>query len=196
MKADWSNKISSSRVRTAIIFVGLLSVMLPTSFIPRDDFDSAIMLSASVQPIEDPAESVVQIVKDSTTSYSIVNNETEFIGAFDTTYSISGNIESLNGSHDAIISVIQDDFNSSPTIGYIKAGNSSASSSAESPTSNNLTLPNPFVDSTTINNTISQKVSDAIESLDGHDQPIVDIKCDFDMNIEGWKCENQEMNSR
>jgi hypothetical protein len=196
MTVEWKNNILSSKIRAEIVFVGLLSVMLVTSFISIDDFDNTIMVSGSVQPTEEPGENVVQIVKDSMTSYSIVNNKTEFIGAFDTTYSISGSIESLIGSHDAIISVVQDDFISSPTIGYIKAGNSSTSSSAESPFSNNLTLPNPFVDSATINGTISQKVSTAIESLHGQDQPMVDIKCDFDMNIEDWKCINQGLNSR
>jgi hypothetical protein len=166
------------------------------SFISIDDFDDTVMLSGSVQPTEEPGDNVVQIVKDSMTSYSIVNNETEFIGAFNTTYSISGSIESLIGSHDAIISVVQDDFISSPTIGYIKAGNISTSSSAESPSSNNLRLPNPFVDSATINRTVSQKVSTALESLYGQDQPVVNIKCDFDMNIEVWNCINQGLNSR
>jgi hypothetical protein len=166
------------------------------SFISIDDLDNTIMVSGSLQPTEEHGENVVQVVKDSMTSYSIVNNETEFIGAFDTTYSISGSIESLIGSHDVIISVVQDDFINSPTIGYIKAGNISSSSAAESPSSNNLRLPNPFVDSATINRTISQKVSTAIESLHDQDQPVVDIRCNFDMNFEDWKCINQGLNSR
>jgi hypothetical protein len=196
MRVKWRNNILSSKIS---VFVGLLSVMLLTSFISFisiDDFDDTVMLSGSVQPTEEPGDNVVQIVKDSMTSYSIVNNETEFIGAFNTTYSISGSIESLIGSHDAIISVVQDDFISSPTIGYIKAGNISTSSSAESPSSNNLRLPNPFVDSATINRTVSQKVSTALESLYGQDQPVVNIKCDFNMNIEDWNCINQGLNSR
>jgi hypothetical protein len=196
MRVKWRNNILSSKIS---VFVGLLSVMLLTSFIPFisiDDFDDAVMVSGSLQPTGEPGDNIVQIVKDPMTSYSIVNNETEFIGAFDTTYSISGSIESLIGSHDAIISVVQDDFINSPTIGYIKAGNISTSSSTESPSSNKLRLPNPFVDSATINRTISQKVSTAIESLYDQDQPVVDIKCDFDMNIEDWKCINQGLNSR
>jgi hypothetical protein len=188
-----NNILMSSKIRAGIVFAGLLSVMLLTSFISfisMDDFDNTIMVSGSLQPTEEPGENVVQVGKDSMTSYSIVNNETEFIGAFDTTYSISGSIESLIGARDAIISVVQDDFINSPTIGYIKAGNISTSSSTESPSSNNLRLPNPFVDSATINRTISQTVSTAIDSLHGQDQPVVDIKCDFDMNIEDWKCIN------
>src|SRR5262245_26145886 len=126
MRVEWKNNILSSKMRAGIVFVGLLSVMLLTwyiSFISIYYFDNTIMVSGLLQPTEEPGENVVQVVKDSMTSYSIVNNETEFIGAFDTTYSISGSIESLIGSHDAIISVIQDDFINSPTIGYIKAGN-------------------------------------------------------------------------
>jgi hypothetical protein len=200
MRVERKNNILSSKIRAGIVFVELLSAMLLTSFISFisiDDFDNTIMVSGSLQPTEElPGENVVQVVKDSMTSYSIVNNETEFISAFDTTYSISGSIESLIGSHDAIISVVQDDFINSPTIGYIKAGNISTSSSTEPPSSNNLKLPNPFVDSATINRTISQKVSTAIESLHGQDQPVVVIKCDFDMNIEDWKCINQGLNSR
>lgn len=199
MRVERKNNILSSKIRAGIVFVGLLSIMLLTSFISFisiDDFDNTIMVSGSLQPTEEPGENVVQVVKDSTTSYSIVNNETEFISAFDIAYSISGSIESLIGSHDAIISVVQDDFINSPTIGYIKAGNISTSSSTESPSSNNLRLSNPFVDSATINRTISQKVSTAIESLHGQDQQVVDIKCDFDMNIEDWKCINQSLNSR
>jgi hypothetical protein len=199
MRVEWKNNILSSKIRAGIVFVGLLSAMLLTSFISLisiDDLDNTIMVSGSLQPTEEPGENAVQVVKDSMTSYSIVNNETEFISAFDTTYSISGSIESLIGSHDAIISVVQDDFINSPTTGYIKAGNISTSSSAESPSSNNPRLPNPFVDSATINRTISQKVSNAIESLHGQDQPVVDIKCDFGMNIEDWKCINQGLNSR
>ena len=48
------------------------------------------MASGSIQSTEEPEENVVQIIKDSMASYSIVNNETEFVGAFDATYSISG----------------------------------------------------------------------------------------------------------
>jgi hypothetical protein len=195
MKVKWPSNKSSSKLKTAIIIVGLLFVMLPVPFISIDDFDNAINVSGSVVPTEEPRENVVQIVKDSETGYSIIDNDTEYMDSFDTTYYILGNIKSLIGSHDAIIPVVLDDFNRSPTIGYIKAGNSSTSSSAESLTSNNLTLPNPFVDAATVNKTISQKISNAIESSSGHDQPVIDIKCDFNMNIEDWKCLNQGLNS-
>jgi hypothetical protein len=95
---------------------------------------------------------------------------------------------SLMNSHDAIISMVQNDFNRSPTIGYINVGNSSDSSADGTPSSSSLTLPNPFADSALINQTISQTISTAIESVEGLDVPMIDVKCDFDANIEDWKC--------
>jgi hypothetical protein len=170
-----SNKLTS-KLKIAIVIVGLLFVMLPVPFISIDQFDNAINVSGSVVPTEEPRENVVQIVKDSETGYSIVDNETEYKDSFDTTNSILGNIKSLIGSHDAVIPVVLDNFNRSTTIGYIKAGNSSTLSSAESLTSNNLTLPNPFIDAATIDKTISQKISNSIESSSGHDKPVIVIK--------------------
>ena len=188
------NKMSSPKIKSAIILVGILPFVLPTSFFSLKDFISMNMASGSVQSTDKLEENVVKVVKDSMTSYNIINNETEFIGAFDTTYTISGNSDLLMSSHDIVISVIQEDFNRSPTIGYIKAGNTSTSSTADSQPSNSLTLPNPFADSAAINHTISQKIANAIESVGGLDVPTVDIICDFDMNITDWKCVNQGLN--
>lgn len=124
------------------------------------------------------------------TSYYIVNNETEFIGTFDTFYSISGNSTSLTNSRDTIISVIQEDFNRSPTMGYFTVGNISTTSTADALASNRLSIPNPFADPAAINQTINQKVSNAIETLDRRGVPTIEIKCDFDMNIADWNCVN------
>jgi hypothetical protein len=190
MKVDWPNRKLNLQLTVATFFVGLLSAMLVTSVFTIDGFTITIMASGSNLTAEEPKEDVVHVVRDSMASYSLVNNETEFIGTFDTTYSISGNGESLMNSHDAIISMVQNDFTRSPTIGYIKVGNYSASSADESSASSNLTLPNPFADSALINQTISQTISKAIESVEGLDVRIIDIKCDFDANIEDWKCMN------
>ena len=190
MKADWPSKMANLQIPVATVFVGVLLAILVTSFFSLNEFTSTMMASGSIQFTEEQEENVVHIIRDSMASYSLVNNETEFVGAFDATYSISGNSESLMSSHDVIISMIQNDFNRSPTVGYIKTGNSSASSATESPASSNLALPNPFADSALINQTISQKISKAIESVEGLDVPLINIKCDFDANIEDWKCMN------
>jgi len=190
MNVDLPIKTSNLQIAVATVFVGVLSAMLVTSFFSLNGFTITIMASGSIQSTEELEENDVHIVRDSMTSYSLVNNETEFVGAFDTSYSILGNSESLMSSQDAIISIIQNDFNRSPTIGYIKIGNSSALLDTESPAPSNLTLANPFADSALINQTISQKISRAFKSVEGFDAPMIDIKCDFDANIEDWKCMN------
>jgi hypothetical protein len=188
MKVDCPNKRLNLQLAVATFYVGLLSAMLVISVFSIDGFASTLLASGSNLTAEEPEEDVVHIVRDSMASYNLVNNETEFIGAFDTTYSISGDSMSLVNSHDYIISMVQNDFNRSPTIGYIKVVNSSDSSAGRIPSSSSLTLPNPFADSALVNQTISQTISTAIESVEGLDVPMIEIKCDFDANIEDWKC--------
>jgi hypothetical protein len=181
-------------LKAIVVFVVILSFMVPSSFLSLKDPAGMYIASGSGQTTDGADANVVQIVKDSMTTYTIVNNETEFLAAFDTTYTISGNSESLKGSENAIISGVRDDLNKSPTIGYVRAGNISTSSSTDSQAPDDLTLPNPFVDSATVNQSISREVSNAIESVEGLNVPIIDIKCDFDMNIEDWQCANQGLN--
>jgi hypothetical protein len=188
MKVDWPHEMLNLQLTIAIFFVGLLSAMLVISVFSIDEVTSTIMTSGSNLTAEEPEEDIVHIIRNSMASYNLVNNETEFVGDFDTTYSISGNSMSLMNYHDAIISMVQNDFNRSPTIGYIKVGNFSDSSADGTPSSSSLTLPNPFADSALINQTISQTISTAIESVEGLDVHMIDIKCDFDANIENWKC--------
>lgn len=194
MTFDLPKEMLNPHLKAIIVFVVILSLMLPSSFLSLNDPAGMYIASGSAQTTDEAEANVVQIVKDSMTTYNIVNNETEFLGAFDNTYTISGNSESLKGAENAIISAVRDDLNKSPTIGYIKAGNVSNSSSTDPRAPDDLTLPNPFVDSAIVNQSISREVSNAIESVGGLDVPIIDIKCDFDMNIEDWQCVNQGLN--
>lgn len=195
MTLDLPKEMLNPHLKAIIVFAVLLSFMVPTSFLSLNDPAGMYMASGSGQTTDQTESNVVQIVKESMTTYTIVNNETEFLGAFDTTYTISGNSESLKGAENAIISAVRDDLNKSPTIGYIKAGNVSTLSSTDRQAPDDLTLPNPFVDSATVNQSIIEEVSNVIGSVEGLDVPIIDIKCDFDMNIEDWQCVNQGLNS-
>jgi hypothetical protein len=188
MTVNVSNKISGPKIKLAIVIVGVLNCMLYISSISLNDPTSMNISFGSIEPTDQQEENGVKIIKDSMTSYNLVNNETEFIGPFSSTYTITGNSVSLTNSHGAIISVIQEDFNKSPTMGYVAAGNTSTTLTANSPSSSRPTLPNPFADPAAINQTISETVSNAIETLDRSDVSIIEIKCDFDMNIEDWKC--------
>ncbi|MFY9966355.1 MAG: hypothetical protein WAK50_11520 [Nitrososphaeraceae archaeon] len=194
MTADLPKEMRNPHLKAIIVFLVVLSLMVPTSLLSINDSSRMNMALGFGQPTDESEANVVQIVKDSMTSYNIVNNETEFLGAFDTTYTISGNSESLKGAENAIISAVRDDLNKSPTIGYIKAGIVSTSSSTDPQAPDDLTLPNPFVDSATVNQSISLEVSNAIESVASLDAPIINIKCDFDMYIENWQCVNQGLN--
>ena len=124
---DSLDRTSSLQLMVAIMFVGMMSTILVESFVSTYDSTTNAIASGSVQSIEGSEQGVVQIIKDSMTSYNLVNNETEYIGPFDTSYTISGESKQLLASHNAIISAIKNDFNRSPTIGYIKAGNFSTS---------------------------------------------------------------------
>jgi hypothetical protein len=58
----------------------------------------------------------LQIVKVATNSYTITP-DASFIGSFNTTYQIAGDVGSMNVSKDLIITTISKDFDSSPEAG-------------------------------------------------------------------------------
>ena len=194
MKLNLPNEMSNTRIKAITVFVVILFFMLPTLFLSLKYPTSMEMALGSIQSTDEAGRNFVRIVKDSMTTYNILDNETELIGVFDASYVISGTTESLKSAENAIISAIREDFNKSPTIGYVKAGNASTLSTADSQGPTSVALPNPFVDSATINQSISQKISNAIEAVDDLSVPIIDIKCEFDMNIEDWQCDNQVLN--
>jgi hypothetical protein len=137
-------------------------------------------------------------MKTSANSYNLVNGQTVLVGIFDTTYVITGSSNSLHKSEDLIISTIQDDFDNSPTIGYVRAGNASevfeiGSSTAKTQAKIPAAIPNPFVDQQRINSTIAQELSRAIASAHSLNFTIVAIMCDFGMNIENWQCEDHSI---
>lgn len=110
------------------------------------------------------------ITKTSTVSYIIIDDGHELVGGFGTVYTITGSSNSLNDSKESAIPIIQDDFDNSPTIGYIRAANVTDIFGGAS---NNQTqteaaeLPNPFVDQQRINSTIIRELSDSIDSAFG-----------------------------
>lgn len=153
-----------------------------TSTIQHNITDSSLS-----KKVEGANNNTVQITRSSTSSYNIVNDETGLVGAFANKYTIVGNSSSLNKSKDLIISLIHSDFDGSPTIGYVRAKNvTDGTAGGITPT----TLSNPFVDQQTINSTITQKISSAIDSAHTLNFTTVAIKCDFDMNIIEWNCED------
>jgi hypothetical protein len=178
-----------------IFFATSLSVILVIfSTGIHSSFAQEQNISNSTQTSEQP-QITVQITKSATDSYSILNDETSIVGTFDTGYSIIGSSDSLNKSKDLIISTIIDDFDKSPTIGYIRAENITHVFDISNKTGKTMaSLPNPFTDINTINSTITQQVSNAIDSAHKLNFSVVTIECDFEMHIKDWTCEEHGLN--
>jgi hypothetical protein len=133
--------------------------------------------------------SAVHITKDTTNSYTISSGFTS-IGTFDTTYTIVGDINSMKNARDLIISTVTKDYDSTPTIGYVKvapqktAQGEANSSSSPQPS----TIANPFADKATINQRVTTEIQKAMESAVKSNFVTLEIKCDFGMDLSDWKC--------
>jgi hypothetical protein len=129
------------------------------------------------QPISaQPSSAAIHIIKDATNSYTISSGSSK-VGTFDTSYTIMGSVDSITTSKDLIRSTIIRDYDSSPTIGYVKVP------TVVSPGAN------PFADIATINQTITSEIDKAIESAETLSN-LVDtaIKCNLGMQLSEWKC--------
>ena len=138
--------------------------------------------------------SAVHITKDTTNSYTISSGFTS-IGTFDTTYTILGDINSMKNASDLIISTVTKDYDSTPTIGYVKvapqktAQGEANSSSSPQPS----TIANPFADKATINQRIMTEIHKAIESAAKSNFVNLEIRCDFGMDLSDWKCSSHSL---
>ena len=132
--------------------------------------------------------SAVHITKYTTNSYTISSGFSS-IGTFDTTYTILGNITSIQNARDLIISTITKDYDSTPTIGYVKVTpQKTAEGEASSSSSQPSTIANPFADKATINQRITTEIDKAMESSAKSNFVNLEIKCDFGMDLSDWKC--------
>jgi hypothetical protein len=166
------------------VILTLAFATFPSSFSPSTKDSTSIASPLNIPPeLQTNSTDTIHIMKASTNSYDIVHDQTVFTGTFDTTYAVTGSSNSLNKSKDLIISTIQDDFNSSPTIGYVRAGNTSEVFGL------GANIPNPFADQQRINSTIAQEFSHAIASAHSLNATIPAVACNFGMNIENWHCE-------
>lgn len=186
-----SNTDNKPQRTYAIVCVILIHTFLalPYSFSQPTDgspfFESQLNALQRQQQEMSSINNTVQITKSSTSSYNIVDSQTGLVGAFDTLYLITGSSDSLNSSKKMIISTIQDDFNNSPTIGYIRLDNVTEEiGGASLPAS----VVNPFADQRMINSTITQHITSAINSAHSLNNAMVAIKCDFGMIIVEWQC--------
>lgn len=186
-----SNKNNKPQRTYAIVSVILIHIFLalPYSFSQPTDgspfFEPQLSALQRQQQEMSSVNNTVHITKSSTSSYNIVDSQTGLVGAFDTLYLITGSSDSLDSSKKIIISTIQDDFNNSPTIGYIRLYNVTEEIvGASLPAS----VVNPFADPRMINSTITQHITNTIDSAYSLNNAMVAIKCDFGMIIGEWQC--------
>lgn len=125
--------------------------------------------------VEDNATSLatrIQITKDATNSYAISEGSVR-VGSFDTIYAITGSVDDISGNSDLIMSTIQNDFNSSSTVGYVmaKAANNNSNNTASNITQAATTaLPSPFASSKEISQRIADEIQKGIEAAEHSDE--------------------------
>lgn len=127
-------------------------------------------------------QSTIHIIKDTTNSY-VLSGGSSSVGSFDTTYRVAGERSAIRSAENLIISTITDDFSSSPTIGYVMAGNTTTASAG-------ATLPNPFATPEQITERITNELRRVISeaennTVEGQD---VEIKCGFGMTLQDMQC--------
>lgn len=183
-----NNKPQRTNVIVCLIGILVFSA-LPYSFSQPTDgspfFEPQLSSLQRQQQEINSVNNTVHITKSSTSSYNIVDSQTGLVGAFDTLYLITGSSDSLDSSKKMIISTIQDDFDNSPTIGYIRLDNITEEIGG---TSLPASIANPFADQQMINSTIAQHITSAIDSAHSLNNAMVAIKCDFGMIIKEWQC--------
>lgn len=188
-----NNKPQRTNVIVCLIGILVFSA-LPYSFSQPTDgspfFEPQLSSLQGQQQEINSVNNTVHITKSSTSSYNIVDSQTGLVGAFDTLYLITGSSNSLDSSKKMIISTIQDDFDNSPTIGYIRLDNVTEEiGGASLPAS----IVNPFADQQMINSTIAQHITSAIDSANSLNNATVAIKCDFGMIIKEWQCNHHSI---
>jgi hypothetical protein len=183
-KAKMERHSSSSKtikIRTlTVIVVSLLTLSItsaPSSYI-------APAFAQNLTQSEENAgeETTLHITKDATNSYTI-SSGASFLGAFDTTYSITGKVESMGASKDLIISTISEDFSNSPTIGYVNNTSSPYQANLDQPG-----LPNPFATKADIDEKIRNEITTSLDNAVKSNSPSGEIKCIFGSSLDDFKC--------
>ncbi|MFL6492531.1 MAG: hypothetical protein ACJ70O_05485 [Nitrososphaera sp.] len=127
-------------------------------------------------------QSTIYITKDGTNSY-VISGGSSSVGSFDTTYTVAGERSAIRSAENLIVSTITSDFSSSPTIGYVMAGNTTTASA-------NATLPNPFASTEMITERITNELRRVISEAENNTSQgqELEIKCGFGMTLEDMEC--------
>ena len=127
-----------------------------------------------------------QIINVAKNSYTI-SLAASFIGSFNTTYQIVGDVGSMNLSKDLIITTITKDFDSSPEAGYV---NNTSSVSDNQPYPNKRNLSNPFATKDVIDEKIRSEITASIENAEKSGIVHGEIECIFGSGLDDFKCDS------
>lgn len=141
--------------------------------------------TTTTQPTAEQQQTI-HITKDGTNSY-VISGGSSSVGSFDTTYRVLGERSAIRASEDLIISTITSDFSSSPTIGYVSAGNMTTTAGG---TADAATLPNPFATPEQITERITSELRRVITEAENNTSQgqHMEIKCDFGMTLDDMRC--------
>ncbi len=155
-----------SLVMAALAIIG-------TTFAPSSVLAQTTNATTTTTIVEDNATSLatrIQITKDATNSYAISEGSVR-VGSFDTIYAITGSVDDISGNSDLIMSTIQNDFNSSSTVGYVMAKAANSNNTANSNITQATTaLPSPFASSKEISQRIADEIQKGIEAAEHSDE--------------------------
>lgn len=105
---------------------------------------------------------------------------------FHTNFTVTGSNSNIIKEINLIKNTIIDDFNKSPTIGYVKIQNGADHS-------NNTTLSNPFASQQQIDDKISIEFDRAIKESENSDTVSGIINCEFGMYLANFRCSFSEL---
>lgn len=167
--------------------------IIGTTFAPSSvlaQTTNATTTTTTTTIVEDNATSLatrIQITKDATNSYAISEGSVR-VGSFDTIYAITGSVDDISGNSDLIMSTIQNDFNSSSTVGYVMAKAANSNNTASNITQATTALPSPFASSKEISQRIGDEIQKGIEAAEHSDEMYAEIRCHFGMELPRFEC--------
>jgi hypothetical protein len=123
------------------------------------------ILSISISSANAQSNYSIKVAKTTDSDFTVSNGASYVGSSFDSIYVITGTQADFIKARDTLISSVTDDFDKSPTIGYIKMSNTNAQASGNM-TGNATGLANPFVSQDQVNAKIKSVLNYAIDKIE------------------------------
>jgi hypothetical protein len=146
--------------------------------------------STSMSTANAQSNSTIKVAKNTQDNFNVTNGAIYVGSSFDTTYTMTGTATDFIKARNTLTSSILDDFDKSPTIGYIKINNTDAQ------TNSNVTgIANPFASKELINEKVKSVLSYALDKIE-HPVGITlnidnsrQIECEFGNVLHDFWCD-------